>query len=89
LLGIWTEDKKGDFEMAQSKPVNAIPKDTAFQICTDILQKYRGKWYTFAGMQCLGCTLLSKGDPAKMCISNKPGNRGCNLVNDLYDKKPT
>jgi len=64
-----------------------IPKDTALQFCTEIRRKYQGKWWTIAGMQCMGCTTASKGDLAKMCVSNAPGYRGCNLVNARYDRQ--
>ncbi len=73
--------------MNSSDSVNAIPKDVAFQLCTEIRQQYRGKWYTAAGWQCWGCTTFSHGDPAKMCISNRPDFRGCNLVNTRYDQR--
>jgi hypothetical protein len=73
--------------MNQTDSANAIPKEVAFGLCTEIRQQYRGKWYTFAGLQCMGCTAASKGDPTKMCISNTPGYRGCNLVNARYDQQ--
>ena len=63
-----------------------IPKDAALRLCTEIRQKYQGKGWTLAGMQCMGCTAVSKGDLAKMCVSNTPGYRGCNLVNARYDR---
>jgi hypothetical protein len=65
---------------------NTIPKEMALQICGEIRERYRGKWYTLAGVQCWFCTVFSKGDPAKMCIGNRPDNRGCNLVNARYDR---
>lgn len=64
-----------------------IPKPTALQFCTEICRKYQGKWWTIAGMQCMGCTTASKGNLAKMCVSNAPGYRGCNLVNARYDRQ--
>ena len=64
-----------------------IPKDVALQLCAEIRQQYQGKWWTFAGMQCMGCTAASKGDLTKMCVSNAPGYRGCNLVNARYDRQ--
>lgn len=73
--------------MNQTDSVNAIPQEVAFQLCTEIRQQYRGKWYTFAGLQCMGCITASKGNPAKMCISNAPGYRGCNLVNTRYEQQ--
>jgi hypothetical protein len=62
-----------------------IPKDAALQLCAEIRQKYQGKWWTMAGMQCMGCIAASKGDLAKMCVSNAPGYRGCNLVSAHYN----
>ena len=73
--------------MTQTELANDIPKDTAFQLCAQIRGQYRRKWYTTAGLQCAGCMYFSKGDPAKMCVSNQPGYRGCNLVNARYDKQ--
>jgi hypothetical protein len=69
------------------KPRIEIPKDAAIQLCTEIRQKYQGKWWTFAGMQCMSCNAASKGDLAKMCVSNASGYRGCNLVNARYDRQ--
>lgn len=66
---------------------NAIPKDVAFKLCDEIRQQYLGKWYTFKGIQCWGCTTYSKDDPTKMCFSNHPELYGCNLVNDRFDRK--
>ena len=62
-----------------------IPKDTAIQLCLEIRQQYQGKWWTLAGMQCMGCNAATKGDDSKRCVSNAPGYRGCNVVNALYD----
>lgn len=63
-----------------------IPKDMALKLCSQIQQQYHGKWWTLAGMQCMGCTAASKGDLTKMCVGNAPGFRGCNLVNKVYDR---
>ena len=65
----------------------AITKEQAEQLCAEIRQQYRDKWYAFAGLQCWGCTTFSKGDPAKMCFSSKPDNRGCNLVSSRFDRQ--
>jgi hypothetical protein len=73
--------------MTQSESPGAIPKETAFQLCADIRQKYRHRWLTPARWQCWGCVHFSKGDPAKMCVSNRPDYRGCNLVNARYDRQ--
>jgi hypothetical protein len=73
--------------MAQARVLTPIPKDRAFQLCAEIRQKYSGKWWTLAGMQCTGCIRFSKGDPTKMCVMNRPDYRGCNLVNARYDRE--
>jgi len=71
--------------MTKPASANPIPKEIAFQLCAEIRQKYHGKWYTLAGLQCGGCVRFSKGDPARMCVSSSPDYRGCNLVNKRYD----
>ncbi len=73
--------------MSTQNMANAIPKDAALQICAEIREQYRGKWWSLAGMQCWGCTTFSKGDPTKMCIGSRPDYRGCNLVNARYDRQ--
>jgi hypothetical protein len=67
------------------KEKKGIPQDMAFQLCAEIRKKYEGKWWTLAGMQCMGCNAASKGDMCKRCVSNATGYRGCNLVNAQYD----
>jgi len=64
----------------------AIPEDVALLLCTAVRQENRGKWYTLGGLQCWGCTLFSRGKPDKMCLNNKDGYHGCNLVNKRYDR---
>ena len=73
--------------MNQPDAVKVIPKEVAYQLCAEIRQEYRGKWYTFAGLQCWGCTRFSKGDLDKLCVSSRPDYRGCNLVNARYDRQ--
>jgi len=65
---------------------NPIPKQAALQLCEEIRTQYKGKWYTLAGMQCMGCLTASKGDPAKMCVSSRSDYRGCNLVTARYNR---
>jgi hypothetical protein len=73
--------------MKQSDSVIAIPRDVAFQLSAETRQQYRGKWYTFAGLQCWGCNIFSRGDPTKMCFSSRPDYRGCSLINARYDQQ--
>lgn len=65
---------------------NAIPKEVAFYLCSQIQKQYRGKIYTFSGLQCWGCTTFSNKHPESSCVCNHPGYRGCNLVNARYDQ---
>jgi len=69
--------------------VNPIPRDVAEQLCAQIRQGNRGKWYTFNGMWCWGCAKFSGGNPAKLCFSSQPDYRGCAQVNARYDQQTT
>jgi len=64
--------------------MDAIPKEVALQLCAEIREENRGKWYGFTHMQCWGCMTYAKGNPAKMCLSNKEGHLGCNLISKRY-----
>ncbi len=70
-----------------TKPANAIPKETAERLCMEIREQNRGKWYTFNGLWCLVCAKQAGNDTAKMCFSNKnvAGYRGCTQVNKRFD----
>jgi hypothetical protein len=67
--------------------MEAIPRETALQLCAEIRQENRGKWYRFAHIQCWGCTTYAKGDPDKLCLNSQEGYRGCNLVNKRYAQR--
>ncbi len=72
--------------MKPTPSVNPIPSEIAWQLCEEIRIESTRKWYTLAGMQCRGCIAFSRGDRAKMCVSNRPDNRGCNLVSARFDR---
>ncbi len=44
-----------------------IPKETAYQLCEEILRENRGKWFTFCGLWCWGCARFGGDDPAQRC----------------------
>jgi len=44
-------------------------------------------WFTWPFGLLAYFLTFTKGDPAKMCVSGKPGYRGCNLVNARYDRQ--
>lgn len=67
--------------------MDAIPRETALQLCAEIRGENRGKRYRFAHMQCWGCTTFAKGNPDKMCLSSQEGCSGCNLINKRYAQR--
>jgi len=68
--------------------MNEIPRETALKLCAEIRQENRGKRFSATRMQCWGCTRYAKGNPDKMCLSNREGSRGCNLVDKRYEQAP-
>lgn len=62
--------------------LSTISREVAVLLCPEISGENQGKWLA----QCWGCVKLSKGDATKMCFSGRPDNRGCGLVNALYNK---
>lgn len=73
--------------MENTGVANAIPREVASQLCEQIRQENRGKWYTFSGLWCLGCETFTKGDPTKLCWACSPDCRGCTQVNARYDQQ--
>ena len=65
--------------------MQGIPKKIALRLCEEIHNEKRKKWYTFSGLQCWRCYKFNKGKIAKMHVGKKPGNRGCDLINRLYE----
>jgi hypothetical protein len=67
-----------------SDSVNAIPKEIALELCAEIRQQHRGRWYTIAGLQCWGCSYVCRPDNR----DGEPVNAaGCNLVSAAYDRR--
>lgn len=63
-----------------------IPEAVALKICHDVQEQNRTRRVSAAKMQCWGCQKASKNDVSKMCLHSKPDNRGCQLVNKLFDQ---
>lgn len=61
----------------------AIPRDEAREICDRI----RNERAHLMLSQCWDCICYSRGDFSMMCVSSKPGFRGCALVNNVFDRK--
>lgn len=66
-----------------------IPKETALEICSQIVRENDGKWYRWAAWQCKGCIKWSKGDEDVLCFNSRLGRRGCNQVNSRYARIST
>lgn len=66
--------------------MTAIPDEIARALCQQIRQENRRKWFSLARWQCWGCETFTRGVLTQMCLNSAPGNRGCNVLNDRYDK---
>lgn len=66
-----------------------IPEEIAFKICEEVREKNEDKKFSFTKGQCWGCMKYSnkKGDIRVRCIFGKEDNRGCQLVNKIFDKE--
>jgi hypothetical protein len=67
----------------------SIPDNVAVEICELIRERNKRKTLSFAKGQCWGCMKYSikKGDVKARCIFSSPDNRGCQLVNKVFDNK--
>jgi hypothetical protein len=74
--------------MGAQAVVAPLDRDTAIGICHQVQAQIRGKPWSAAWWQCLGCRRFSRGDPDKMCIAAKPGYHGCALVNRRLEAAP-
>ena len=68
-----------------------IPEEIALEICELIRERNRKKKLSLAKGQCWGCIKFStkKGDIGTRCLfsSENNDNRGCQLVNKVFDKE--
>lgn len=64
--------------------MSAIPAARALQLCEKIRMANRGKWFTYRGLWCWGCSRFSN-TPQQRCWGKHPENRGCAQVNQAYD----
>lgn len=69
----------------ESGVAGGIPREVALQLCAEIRQAERAKWFSAAHWQCWGCVRFSRGDLAKMCMGSQPNFRGCVLINARFD----
>ncbi|MFW9952358.1 MAG: hypothetical protein ACFFKA_19740 [Candidatus Thorarchaeota archaeon] len=68
---------------------NAIPEKVALDICELVRERNKNKRLSFTKGQCWGCMKVSikKADVKVRCIFGLPDNRGCHLVNKVYDNE--
>jgi hypothetical protein len=66
-----------------------IPEIIALEICEEIRKLNSQKKLSLAKAQCWGCMKYSnkKGDIKQRCIFSDDNNRGCQLVNKIYERK--
>ncbi len=64
-----------------------ISENIALQICEEVRECNREKKFSLAKVQCWGCMKYSikKNDIKHRCIFSNEDNRGCHLVNRIYD----
>jgi hypothetical protein len=71
-------------EQIAMKPID---KFSAWELCAEIWKENRKKWYTPAGFHCWNCWRFSKATPADRIVSRQEDYRGCELVNQRYDRQ--
>jgi hypothetical protein len=72
--------------------MSSIPREIALEICEEIRMKNQKKRFGFDKMQCWGCWRFGKkideeGTIHGICTLSGENNRGCRLVNKIYDEK--
>jgi len=72
--------------MSEKKP---IPEEVALQICEEVRERNKKKKLSLAKGQCWGCMKYSqkKNDIRHRCIFGEENNRGCHLVNKIFDSR--
>ena len=72
-----------------NKLKNPIPEDIALQLCEEIRAQNSKKKFSLAKWQCWGCMKYSnkKNDIRHRCIFGDENNRGCQLVNKIFDAR--
>jgi hypothetical protein len=71
--------------MEKHEETNPIPLEIAEQLCAEIRAEADRNWHTAAARWCWSCR-KSKGaeEPKQPAYLQKPGNRGCILINARY-----
>ncbi|MFW9952606.1 MAG: hypothetical protein ACFFKA_20995 [Candidatus Thorarchaeota archaeon] len=66
-----------------------IPENIALEICELVRERNKSKKLSLAKGQCWGCMKFSimKSDVKARCIFSTLDNRGCQLVNKIFDNE--
>ena len=64
-----------------------IPTDLALRLCAEIRKKHNQKWDSAAARWCWYCSDKKPVTPETFGFSKKEGNRGCPLVNALFNER--
>ncbi len=67
--------------------MEAVPRDTAIELCQQVRQRLSGKLFSFWKWQCWGCVKFTKGEIEKMCLFNDGAFNGCGLVNKEWARR--
>lgn len=62
----------------------AIPLDVADRLCDEIRGEASANWDSALARWCWGCRQSIGDSPEKKGYLQKPGNRGCHLINVRY-----
>lgn len=64
--------------------LESIPSEIVEKICSEIQEEAHKNWDSPTARWCWSCQYSSEDDPRKLAYFNKPGNRGCHLMNVRY-----
>lgn len=71
--------------MSEQVVLTPIPLEVAVQLCQEIRTEFdEERWHSSAARWCWSCQESNRGDPSKRGFMQKPGNRGCILVNARF-----
>jgi hypothetical protein len=70
--------------MNTNSVLNPIPLKVATQLCSEIRREAERNWHSAEARWCWNCQKLRRGDPNQWGVLQKPGNRGCIMVNARF-----
>lgn len=64
-----------------------LSRELALALCAEVQRENRRRRFSFAAAQCWGCIRFTRGNPDEMKMSDRPGYRGCRLINVRYIRR--